>query len=246
MRKSAMFLCFSSGDRYTVVKSCLYHLKNYGIPVWYDYHELILGDQKREKNFEYAIKNNDYFVVIYSKNFFNSPCAIIEEKRIFEELKMRQIIIFPLLYNLTFEELPKKYKDKIENFIYNEIDDKTGTLLSVNQIVTKYLVDKINISSFEATPSISKYDFSNLTDKYIIKLINIYKTISKDNFNAQISILYCLFSYLETKKKIKKEFQYLCRLMSYLFTFTKLNIAFNHKEIIIAELSIILLLQSIS
>lgn len=55
-----MFICFSSADRYTVVKSCLYHLKNYGFTVWYDYHELILGDKKREKNFENAIKSNKY------------------------------------------------------------------------------------------------------------------------------------------------------------------------------------------
>lgn len=44
-----IFLCFSSGDRYSIVKSCLYHLKNYGYETWYDYHELILGDKKREK-----------------------------------------------------------------------------------------------------------------------------------------------------------------------------------------------------
>lgn len=241
-----MFLCFSSGDRYTAVKSCLYHLKNYGISVWYDYHELILGDCKNEKNFEFAIKNNDYFVVLYSKNFFNSPCAIIEEQRIFDELKRRQIVIFPLLYNMTFEELPDEYKDKIENFIYNEINDQTGTLLSVNQIVTKYLIDIINESTFDVTPSITKYVFSNLRDKYILKLLDSYKAISTDNFNARISVLYCIYLYIENKKTIKKELQYLCRILKYLFTFTNLGVVFNHKEIIIAELSIIILLQSIS
>ena len=74
-----IFLCFSSGDRYSVVKSCLYHLKNYGYETWYDYHELILGDKKREKNFEKAIQACDYFIIIYSYNYLNSPCAINEE-----------------------------------------------------------------------------------------------------------------------------------------------------------------------
>ena len=78
-----MFICFSSADRYTIAKSCLYHLKNYGFSVWYDYHELILGDKKREKNFENAIKSNKYFIIIYSKNLFSSPCAVEEEKLIF-------------------------------------------------------------------------------------------------------------------------------------------------------------------
>lgn len=123
-----MFICFSSADRYTVVKSCLYHLKNYGFTVWYDYHELILGDKKREKNFENAIKSNKYFIIIYSKNLFNSPCAVEEEKLIFEQAKTRNVVIFPLLYNMKFEELPKIYQNKLENLIYNEIDDATGSI----------------------------------------------------------------------------------------------------------------------
>lgn len=78
-----IFLCFSSGDRYSIVKSCLYHLKNYGYETWYDYHELILGDKKREKNFIKAIQTCDYFIIIYSNNLLNSPCAINEESLIF-------------------------------------------------------------------------------------------------------------------------------------------------------------------
>ena len=42
-----MFMCFSSGDRYTVAKSCLYHLKNFGINVWYDYVVLNLILRKK-------------------------------------------------------------------------------------------------------------------------------------------------------------------------------------------------------
>lgn len=41
-----VFLCFSSADRYTIVDSVLYHLKRFHIPVWYDYHELTLGDNR--------------------------------------------------------------------------------------------------------------------------------------------------------------------------------------------------------
>lgn len=115
-----MFLCFSSGDRYTVVKSCLYHLKNYGIPVWYDYHELILGDLKKEKNFEHAINSNKYFIIVYSEAFFKSPCALNEEYRIFSQLEERDIVIFPLLYNIKFRELPivaKKQKNRKNRYI---------------------------------------------------------------------------------------------------------------------------------
>ena len=115
-----IFLCFSSGDRYSIVKSCLYHLKNYGYETWYDYHELILGDKKREKNFIKAIQTCDYFIIIYSNNLLNSPCAINEESLIFAETYKREITIFPLLYNLKFDELPYEIQNRIENLIYNE------------------------------------------------------------------------------------------------------------------------------
>ena len=239
-----MFLCFSSGDRYTVVKSCLYHLKNYGIDVWYDYHELNLGDHKREKNFVYAIESNDYYIIIYSKNFFSSPCAIEEEQRIFKEIKRRKIVIFPLLYNIRFTDLPLSYQEKLENLIYNEIDDNTGSLNSVNQIITKILIDKINKLELDNTPSLSSKKFTNISDIYIQKLLYFYDNIEKSNFNARISILFSISKYIEVKFPNRNN-EHLHIILNYLFKFTNLNIEFNHKEIIIAELAITLLLKTI-
>ena len=239
-----MFFCFSSGDRYTAVKSCLYHLKNYGIPVWYDYHELILGDAKREKNFEYAIKTNRYFLIIYSTHFFNSPCALEEEKRIFDELSLRDIVIFPLLYNIKFNDLPTPYKNKLENYIYNEIDDKSGTVSSINQIVTKILIDKINNTSFDLTPSLSTYNNSCVSDKYIVNLLDAYNKLANENFNARIAILFCLSEYIKSHDLVREQ-SFAFKIIEYLFSFSRLNIPYNHKELIIAELSIIIILNSI-
>lgn len=240
-----MFLCFSSADRYTVAKSCLYHLKNYGIIVWYDYHELILGDKKKEKNFENAINSNKYFIIIYSEGLFNSPCAMEEEKLIFEQSKTRDIVIFPLLYNIKFSKLPIQYQKKLENFIYNEIDDSTGTINSINQIVTKILIDKINNSYLDLTPSIQNINTDNIKDLYISKMIDCYKNIDKSNFNARISVLFCISNYIELTKTINKENMYIIDILKYLFKFTNLNIDLNHKELIIAELSLLLLIRDI-
>lgn len=240
-----MFLCFSSGDRYTVAKSCLYHLKNYGFFVWYDYHELILGDHKREKNFEHAITSNKYFIIIYSKNLFESPCALEEEKIIFEESKKRNVVIFPLLYNIKFSELPLEYKNKLENLIYNEIDDITGSINSINQIISKVLIDKINCSTFDTTPSLESYNYSKITDCYLRKLTFSYKYVDKENFNSRIALIFCMTKYIQSKYIIDKENTYLYQILDYLFKYTSLNIEYNHKELIIAELSLILLFQII-
>lgn len=51
-----IFLCFSSKDRYTIVESVLYHLRNYGLETWYDYHTLILGDNKYEQNIKNGVE----------------------------------------------------------------------------------------------------------------------------------------------------------------------------------------------
>ena len=241
-----MFICFSSADRYTVVKSCLYHLKNYGFTVWYDYHELILGDKKREKNFENAIKSNKYFIIIYSKNLFNSPCAVEEEKLIFEQAKTRNVVIFPLLYNMKFEELPKIYQNKLENLIYNEIDDATGSINSINQIITKILIDKITNSPYDLTTTIKNTNMYNIHDLYLSRVLSNYCQIDEENFNARISTLFCLAKYIETNYIIDDESRYLIDILNYLFKFTNLNIMYNHKELIIAELSLLLLIKAIS
>ncbi len=209
-----MFICFLSGDRYTVVKSCLYHLKNHGIEVWFDYHELILGDKKREKNFKYAIKSNDYFIVIYSKNFFESPCAIEEEKFIFNELHERNIQVFPLLYNIKFSQMPRAYQNKLENLIYNEIDDSTGTIASINQIVAKILIDKISLSMFDLTPSLDQVNIDIETDAYLNETLSTYKQLDKKNFYARINIMYCITKYIDLNYDTKECDKYLFKFIA--------------------------------
>ncbi len=238
-----IFLCFSSIDRYTIVKSFLYHLKTYGFNVWYDYHELILGDEKKEKNFINAISKCNYFVIIYSQAFFKSACAITEENLIFSEYKKRNITVFPILYNIRYNELPRLQQERVENLIYNEISDQSGGLASINQIVCKCLIDDMHIPSNEPTPQIN-YSFANrIYDTYIKEIINSYLQVSSENFNARIALLYSLYKYCTVIKPIPIIPEYVNKIVNHLFNITKLNIPLNHKEIIIAELSIMKLFE---
>lgn len=240
-----IFLCFSSGDRYTIVKSCLYHLKNYGLSVWYDYHELILGDMKREKNFIDAIQTSDYYIIIYSSNFLQSPCAIAEESLIFEESAKRNVCIFPLIYNLQFNQLPTEVQKRLENLIYNEITDSTGCIDSVNQMVVKVLIDKMGYNEFNATPYINLSLVEKITDKFLRSIMNEYLNISPDNFNARICVLYCVYKYTrEVLSEVEVPVCY-CKAIEYLSNYTRLNIPYNHKELIIAELITICILRLI-
>ena len=48
--KDKVFICFAAEDRYEIVEPIVYHLKNYGIPVWYDRYTLLMGDNRVQKN----------------------------------------------------------------------------------------------------------------------------------------------------------------------------------------------------
>ena len=65
---SQIFLGFAAKDRYTVAESLLYHLENYGVPVWYDRHDLIIGDNRQKENFEKGIIESKYAIIIFSEN----------------------------------------------------------------------------------------------------------------------------------------------------------------------------------
>ena len=86
----------------------------------------------------------------------------------------------------------------------------------------------------------------NIHDLYLSKVLHNYCQIDEENFNARISILFCLAKYIETNYAIDDENKYLITILNYLFKFTNLNIMYNHKELIIAELSLLLLIKAIS
>lgn len=239
-----IFLCFSSSDRYTVVQSCLYHLKRYGIDVWYDYHELVLGDNKEIKNFQYAIEKSKYYIIIYSPHFFNSPCAVNEERLIFERQSHNDINIFPILFNITIEDLPGEYGSKVSELIYNEITDATGSLNTINQVVCRILLNDYGVSTNSVTPAIATLDHYQYSDTYISCLINKYKKVDPENFNARAALILALFKYITINYECNIPKHY-SSIVEYLTDYTNFSIRFNHKELTILELIVLICLQKV-
>lgn len=73
-----IFIGYSNKDRYDIVEPMVFHLKNYGINVWYDFHDMFLSDNRYLENFELGIGKSRYIIFILSKNFFKSNCAVEE------------------------------------------------------------------------------------------------------------------------------------------------------------------------
>lgn len=222
------FLCFSGRDRLTAAQSILYHLQKYGLQVWYDNHEYLLGDKKTE-TFTQAIHESRYAIVILSPDFPNSPGAIEELEEIKRQYDSGLIYVFPVFYKLLANDIPPEYR-WLNNLIYNEIDESTGSLLTCNQIVCKYFSDLLSESKFKTIQDILKSRVQLPT--FCEKVANDYCDIVPANVNSRLTLLYSLFLFFETNCSLPK---HLVKAAHYLFLTTKLDLAYNFKEIMLME-----------
>lgn len=217
------------------MNSVLYHLKRYGVPVWYDYHELTLGDNRIEGNFLNGLNLCDYAVVIISPNMYECACGNDELDEIHKRYNEQSIRIFPLFYNVKATEVPNRYC-WLTKLIYNEICDDSGTLSPCRQIVYRIICDMKPENSRKNIK-----DYTPTKNGYINKMLDVYIHIEDSNHNAKFSILYGLYLYMdsigvtvdkmckETAERISQE--------------TDLNIDHPHKELLIMEIIIMLMLD---
>lgn len=229
-----IFLCFSGKDRKTVVQSMMHHLKNYGMNIWYDYHETLLGDDLYESNFKKGILKTKYAIVILSDNFPSSKIANRELDLIYEQRNNNDITVFPIFYNISPDTLPCRYR-WIEKLKYREVTKRTGTLSTCHQIVCKILGDLINNIDLQ----FNDYDFSEyFDDSYFNSMTEFYISIDKNNLNAKIAILFSIYFYIKNHclQKIPKFIECIFeRIISY----TKLSIKLDNRELQIMERCII-------
>lgn len=230
-----VFLCFSSTDRYSIVNSVLYHLKRFHIPVWYDYHELTLGDNRITGNFELGLDLCNYAVVIISPSMFQCKCGNDELDEIKKRYQNHTIHIFPIFYEITASDLPYQYR-WLTDLIYNELNQSTGSLATCKQIVYQIVKDKLNTCKIKQIQ-----EFKNSSNYYISHAINIYLKTDEDNFSARFTILYMLYVYLNTLNINISDMH--IGIMERLCQISQLNIAIPHKEILIAEGILIILLN---
>lgn len=231
-----IFLCFSGRDRMTIVQSVLYHLKKYGLSVWYDNHEHILGDNK-DTNYMIGIDESPYAVVIFSSDFIHSPGAIEELEYIACKYRERKIHVFPIFYNIKSDLIPEPFK-WLCDLIYNELDETTGTLLTCNQIVSKIMMDQLQSQKYTSIDEFVQN--SSGLPPYLLKLLDTYQEILPINLNSRLTLLYSIFIYLQTKILVPS---YLKKTVQYLFTITRLDLRYNFKETIIFEQAVCLALN---
>ena len=125
-----VFICFSAKDRYNIAQPIVYHLKNYGINVWYDRHEMVMGDDRIKRNIEEGAGKCRYAIIILSSNTLDSICATEEIKILELRYYEGEVVIFPVLYELKPCDIPQKFI-WIRNLIFKEVTHATGDRKSV-------------------------------------------------------------------------------------------------------------------
>lgn len=232
-----IFIGYSSQDRYTVVEPIIFHLKNYGIDVWYDFHDMFLSDSRYTINFEHGIKESNYVIFILSHNFFNSKCAVEELDYAQTLYEKGEIIIFPILYLIEADTLPLSF-NWIRKIIYNEINEHSGTLFVVNQIIEKMLHDleiELPLRSFS---EISKFALEQ-GDNYLHDVTEAYLFMDLNNYSARISFLYSIYLYVVVNKSIAV-YDYTDIIVKRIFNHTSLSITLDHLSFNIFRLAVLI------
>ncbi|GHT89011.1 hypothetical protein FACS189474_5230 [Bacteroidia bacterium] len=243
--RKRIFVCLSSKDRQTVVESIMYHMANFGFAIWYDRHKMLLGDKRNYKNFIEGIMQTEYAIVVMSKNSIESTCVAEEMEYLKKQYDMGLITIFPIFYNILSAELPKKYQWLTE-LVYKELDEKSGTLLTCNHIITKILSDELKSCKYQTLHELLNFLETHNQDKFIINMLRAYLEISGENHNARISILYSMCIYLSiTMKTIDMFPQYYWKGFERIFSYTKLNLDTDLRETLILEIQTMILVNKL-
>lgn len=232
-----IFIGYSSKDRYTIVESMVFHLKNYGFNVWYDFHDMYLSDARFETNFEHGIKDSKYVIFILSPNFFTSKCAVEELDYAQSLYEQGMINLFPILYMLESNQLPEQY-NWIRKIIYNEINEHSGTLFVTNQIIEKLLYDQVKTTALRSMSEIAQFCLKN-DFCYLHKLAEAFINLDLSNYSARIAMLYSMYLYVDTQNENSN----IDIIVRRIINFTLLNISLDHLSLSIFQLAIIIKLN---
>ena len=242
MQINKLFICFSAKDRYNVVQPIVYHLRNYGVSIWYDRYEMVLGDDRFKKNIIEGAGQCGYALVVLSPYTIDSACAT-EEMEILESRYYKgEVIVFPILYELKPCNIPSKF-GWIRNLILKEVDHATGTLEICNHVACKITQDILGNCKYRTITEIIN---SNINiPKPVKSLLEKYTKIDNANLNSRVAILYATYIIIiETNNPIKEpSCDIPTKAFERLFTETLLNLTVDYRELWLLENSICILIE---
>ena len=232
-KKLCVFICFAAKDRYTIAEPIVHHLKNYGIDVWYDRYAMVLGDNRVEKNLKEGAETCKYSLIVISKHTINSKCAMEEISIIKNRHTQNNVIIFPILYEISPDSLPKELQ-WIKELIFKEVNRQSGTREICNHIACKITKDILEENNYQSIRDITAL---NLLPCSTTAILNSYFRIDTTNLNSRISLLYAAYITITCSKKMEQlpYIHLISKIYERLIYETALNLDIDYRELWILE-----------
>lgn len=238
-----IFFCFSSKDRLQIVEAMLFHITNFELPVWYDRHKMLMGDDRNYKNFDEGIGKCKYAIVIVSPNSIKSVCAQEEMELIYNRYIAGEISVFPVFYNIEANNIPDNLK-WMTKLVYKELNMETNAYSACNHIICRVLLDEIDKYRIKTINDFLELYNCNSAMGYITKLLKAYCKISDDNKDAQIALLYAVCLYIRDHYRLNYAPLFYSAGVDRLFDETRLHLPIDLRETLIFERLTLLLINS--
>lgn len=238
-----IFICFAAEDRYAAAEPIVYHMKNYGFTIWYDRTELLMGDNRINKNLIEGAGQSKYVIAVISKNSATSECFMEELEMVRKRYYKSEVTVFPVIYEISPQKLPDNLQWICE-LIFKEISKSSGTREVCNHVACKITNDLLADYQQKDLKSIAAYCNIPILIK---RFIETYLSIDNENLNARISILYALNLTLQNiyiDDSISNNYiNLVSRIFTRLFDETRLSIKIDYRELWLLENAICLLVN---
>ncbi len=236
-----LFIAYSKKDRKHLVNPILFHLKQMGVNVWYDFYEMFLGDDRLEANFDKGLACCHYTLFLITPNLFQSNCAREELEYAQVLYENKKLVVFPAFYNYSPEELALEYT-WMKNIIYNEITKRSGTCYLANQIIERILNDKIE--RLAHTSILSFLNTSLYNQPFLKEMIFCVKETFEDNYKVKIGLLYGVYVHCTLEQQLETDPDInLHQAITKIFEMTKNNVKIDHLIYSIFEKCLIIVLN---
>jgi len=237
-----IFICFAAKDRYKIAEPIVHHLKNYGIDIWYDRYEMVLGDNRVEKNLKEGAENCNYSLIIISENTIKSKCEIEEINIIKKRYRSNNVTVFPVLYEISPNNLSSDLI-WIRELIFKEVDRKSGTREICNHVACKVTGDILKQYNYQKIKDIVSLKLMPIATTAILKS---YLDVDTTNLNSRISLLYASYLTIIHSEKHAEyaHIQMISKIYNRLISENNLNLNIDYRDLWLLENSMCILCNS--
>ena len=239
-----LFVCFSARDRHDIVEPVIYHLKNYGIDIWYDRYVLLLGDNRIEKNINEGAGKCGYVMPILSKHTADSKCAMEEISVIESRYYRGEVTVFPVLYEISPNDLSAKLR-WITSLIFKEVDRQSGTRAICNHVACKITGGFVEKCEYKSIEDIVNANISSLPSVVNTLLLSYYR-VESANHNSRITLLYATYLTIVQSRPMQSSYivSMVHKIFERLFSETLLNLTIDYRDLWLLENAICILIDS--